>query len=78
MEDGDGWDHVSVSKVEGRTPLWREMCQIKNLFWSEDECVVQYHPAKKDYVNFAKNCLHLWKPTKEKLPTPPVGFVGPK
>lgn len=69
-EEGIHWEHVSVS-LSTRCPTWEEMCMVKDLFWAEDECVVQYHPAKKDYKNQHPYCLHLWKPTKQKIPMPP-------
>ena len=71
------WEHVSVSTTH-RTPNWTEMCFVKNLFWNEDECVIQYHPPKKDYVNCHPYCLHLWKPLKHVIPMPPPIMVGPK
>ncbi len=67
------WEHVSVS-LKNRCPTWEEMCFLKSLFWDDDECVVQYHPAKKDYVNIFKTCLHLWK-FKGHMPTPPKDYV---
>lgn len=70
--DGLGWEHVSVSRSD-RTPTWDEMCQIKDLFWDSEDCVVQYHPAKKDYVNVHNHCLHLWR--TEGIPTPPTFMV---
>ena len=70
--DGLGWEHVSVSRSD-RTPTWDEMCQVKALFWEESDCVVQYHPAKKDYINIHNNCLHLWR--TEGIPTPPTFMV---
>lgn len=78
--DGGGWKHVSVSlnNNPSTTPRWDAMCAIKDLFFNEDECVVQFHPAKKDYVNFHKGCLHLWKYLGGEFPTPPSIFVGPK
>ena len=30
--DGMDWEHVAVS-LPNRTPNWREMCFIKDLFW---------------------------------------------
>lgn len=72
-----GWEHVSVS-LGHRTPLWEEMCIVKDLFWNEDECVVQYHPPKAEYVNHHPHCLHLWKPINTQIPTPPSLLVGPK
>lgn len=77
--DGAGWEHVSVHIISNgieRTPTWSEMCRIKDLFWSENDCVVQYHPAKSEYVNTHKNTLHLWKPTIEVLPKPNPLMVG--
>lgn len=75
--DGAGWEHVSVS-LPKRCPTWEEMCAIKNLFWGEDDCVIQYHPAKKDYVNNHLYCLHLWRPTNASIPTPSTELVGVK
>lgn len=75
------WEHVSVSlwtkrgtRID-RCPTWDEMVWVKDLLFEEDEVVMQIHPKKEDYVNLAKNCLHLWKPVKEKIPTPPVVMV---
>lgn len=71
-----GWEHVSVSLV-GRTPNWKEMCFVKNLFWEEDELVIQYHPTKENYINHHPNCLHMWKPKEGTIPTPPRWMIGP-
>lgn len=73
--DQMGWEHVSVS-LPARCPTWEEMCFIKSLFWSEDDCVIQYHPPKSDYVNNHPYCLHLWRPIEQSLPTPPSFMVG--
>lgn len=75
--DGEGWEHVSVS-LPDRTPTWEEMHAIKGLFWGEEDCVVQYHPPKSDYVNAHPYCLHLWRPTEGTIPRPPSDLVGPK
>lgn len=75
--DGAGWDHVSVS-LPNRCPTWAEMCLVKDLFFSPEETVIQYHPASADYVNHHPFCLHLWKPQGIDLPKPPTYLVGPK
>lgn len=75
--DECGWEHVSVS-LQDRTPSWDEMCYIKDLFWGEDDCVVQYHPPKSEYVNMHEHCLHLWRPTRSQVPTPDSMMVGIK
>lgn len=78
--DGYGWQHVSVSKPQNPRcpPRWDHMCAVKELFWGEDVWVVQFHPAKADYVNNHAGCLHLWRPTEQPLPTPPANLTGVK
>ena len=73
--DQMGWEHVSVS-LPLRCPTWEEMCFIKSLFWDQDDCVIQYHPSEKDYVNNHPHCLHLWRPIGQEIPTPPSFMVG--
>lgn len=76
--NGGGWEHVSVSpanRKRKRAPTWEEMCEIKRMFFREDEMVVEYHPAKADYVNLHPLCLHLWRPTVMHMPKPPKIFV---
>jgi len=72
-----GWEHVSVS-TEKRIPNWTEMCFVKKLFWSPEECVVQFHPPESEYVNNHPNCLHLWRYTRGEFPLPPSILVGVK
>ena len=75
--EGMGWEHVSVS-LRNRCPTWNEMCLIKRLFWTDDETVIQYHPATEQYVNQHRYCLHLWRPIGVELPVPPAVLVGIK
>jgi hypothetical protein len=74
------WEHVSAkARIKGapiwRTPTWEEMCFIKDLFWDSNETVIQYHPAESNYINVHPAVLHLWKPTKEIIPMPPLECV---
>jgi hypothetical protein len=73
--DGAGWEHVSVSRKD-RTPTWDEMCQVKDMFWGPEDCVVQFHPPKSQYVNVHPNCLHLWRRVDSDFATPPMILVG--
>jgi len=75
--DGFGWEHVSVS-LKNRTPNWKEMCFIKDLFWNEEEMVVQFHPPRSEYVNNHENCLHLWRPKDNHIKLPDSRLVGVK
>ncbi len=79
--DGEGWEHVSVSLVDHHrtTPKWSVMCAIKELFWEDEDCVIQFHPPKSEYVNNHAGCLHLWRCTDgREQPRPPAEMVGVK
>lgn len=71
---GGGWEHVSVS-LKNRCPTWDEMCMVKEIFWKDDEVVVQFHPAKSEYVNIHPYCLHMWRKIGSEFETPPKAFV---
>ncbi len=76
--DGAGWEHVSVS-LPNRCPTWAEMAYIKDVFWDDTDCVVQFHPPRSEYVNNHAFCLHLWRAIDAQFPLPPsllVGFKG--
>ena len=71
---GEPWDHVSIS-TPNRCPFWDEMCWVKDLFFADEECVVQFHPPKANYVNNHPFVLHLWKPLVGTVPMPPQWCV---
>lgn len=73
------WQHVSVSfgaNVE-KTPSWKTMCLIKDLFFEPEDVVIQFHPAKSMNVNNHPGCLHLWRCTDgREQPMPSKWLVG--
>jgi len=71
----DEWEHVSVS-CGNRCPTWPEMCRIKELFWGDEEEVVQFHPPKSEYINCHPFTLHLWRQAGGHQ-RPPKILVGP-
>ena len=72
-----GWEHASVSPYVKRiTPSWEDMSKLKDIFWTDDETVIQIHPPKDMYVNNMPNCLHLWRCYYKEMVTPPSCFVG--
>jgi len=74
--DGGGWRHVSVSIDKcSQPPSWAIMCAVKDLFFEPEDCVIQFHPPKSDYVNNHTGCLHLWQPIGVPIPMPPKEFV---
>lgn len=54
------WRHVAVSHAD-RYPTWDELVEVRYRFFSEDAEVLQYLPAKNEYVNLHPNCFHLWQ-----------------
>ena len=76
---GGGWDHVSVSPYKKRiTPEWDDMCMLKDIFFNDDEAVIQIHPPAAEYVNNMTNCLHLWRYQDGPMVLPPSFMVGLK
>ena len=74
--DGEGWQHVSVSEERSRKPVpWDIMCKVKDLFFEDEDVVVQFHPKKSQYVNNHPGCLHLWRCTSKEFPTPEAIMV---
>ena len=74
---GAGWDHVSVSPYKkSYIPSWEDMCKIKDIFFKDEEAVIQIHPPKTEYVNNMPNCLHLWRCTYKDMVLPPSCLVG--
>ena len=72
---GSEWEHVSVSLAH-RCPTWEEMVFVKELFWSDDETVLQFHPKKSEYVNTHPFVLHLWRRRGVNVQLPPRDLVG--
>ena len=70
-----GWEHVSIS-CPGAVPSWSAMSFVKNLFWSDEETVVQFHPKKSAYINVHTHCLHLWKLANHDCLLPPKELIG--
>lgn len=78
--DGLGWQHVSVSFGKNPSiPSWSVMCAVKELFWDDEDYVIQFHPAKSRYVCNHPGVLHLWRCTDgREQPVPPDELVGIK
>lgn len=78
--DGMRWEHVSVHVYDTKqektyTPVWFEMCFVKDVFWGVNDCVIQYHAPRMVYVNNHKDTLHLWRQAGFNIPTPPMEMV---
>ena len=58
----DNLEHVSLMAKGNRIPTWDEMCEMKDIFWEDEEDVIQIHPRKSVYVDIV-NALHLYRPS---------------
>jgi hypothetical protein len=74
---GDGWEHVSVSKV-AKTPSWAEMEFVKRKFFKPGETAMQLHVPTADHISIHDHCLHIWRPVDQEIPRPPGWMVGLK
>lgn len=73
-----GWEHCSVhmQTVHGEiAPSWNEMSRVRDLFWGEDEVIMQLHVAGVNHIDINKHVLHLWKPLNQTIPLPPKELV---
>jgi hypothetical protein len=68
--DQFGWDHVSVTIEGNNSPNWEMLCYIKNLFFYDEETVVQFIPKKSAYISYSE-ALHLWRNQKIEYELPP-------
>ena len=73
--ESKGWEHVSVS-CTNRCPTWEEMCKVKDMFWRDDETVIEFHPRKESYVKAHPYCLHLWKMAETEYLLPPKELLA--
>jgi len=74
--EGLGWDHVSVS-LKHRCPMWAEMEFVRELFFRDDETVMQLSVPRRDHLSMHPFCLHLWRPNDgREIPRPPAELVG--
>ena len=87
VDDGSvsEWEHVSITvakkhngTLKSLIPTWDLMAMAKDLFWEEEETVVQFHPPKSQYVNNHEACLHLWKSKRQEYLVPPTELIGVK
>ena len=75
--DGEGWNHVSVTINRKECPTWEMMVKVKSLFWSDSDTVLQYHPARAEYIDCHPYCLHLWEPQNKAIPKPHTSMIAP-
>ena len=74
--NGEGWDHVSVSRVD-RCPWWEEMEHVRIHFFEDDETVMQLSVPRSEHLNCHPYCLHMWRPHNKRIPQPPAIMVAP-
>ena len=74
-DEGEKWDHVSVSLAD-RCPTWDEMEYVKRLFFKADETAFQLHvPGRAHINNDPIACISGGRWIAE-IPQPPGELVG--
>lgn len=73
--NGLDWDHVSVA-LSHRCPTWEEMEHVRELFFRDDETVMQLSVPRTEHINQHPYCLHWWRPQAATIPRPEVILVG--
>lgn len=73
--NGEGWDHVSVSR-RNRCPNWEEMEHVAALFFKDDETAMQLHVPRAEHLSLHPYCLHWWRPHDAAIPRPPSNMVA--
>ena len=72
--NGEGWDHVSVSRTD-RVPNWEEMEHVKRLFFEDWEVAMQLHrPARRPYQRASQ--LPAYVATAERIDPNAAGMDG--
>lgn len=75
--DGMGWEVVSFTYYKkNKTPTWDDSCYIKDLFWEEEEAVMQLHRPASLRVSERKFVIALMRPIEVEIPQPPVITLG--
>lgn len=71
---GNGWDHVSVSRVD-RCPTWEEMEFVREKFFFPAEVAFQLGISGNRKKNFHSYCLHWWRNQNTDPPLPERNMV---
>lgn len=66
MQNNKEYLHISVSR-EDKLPSWADMKTAKSIFIGTEKEAFHVLPKESEFVNFCKNCLHLWHDLSEDL-----------
>jgi hypothetical protein len=67
-QDGELWEHVSVSRADGTMPTWVQVRDVFHDVCGDDALGVIVVPPKSEHVNIAE-VAHVWRClTKRPLP----------
>ena len=54
------YNHVSFCCKH--SPTYKEMKTIKEIFFHDEDEVIQFFPRASEYINIKDDCYHLWEP----------------
>lgn len=58
------FNHVSI--VINHSPTYEELKAIKEVFFYDEDTVIQFFPSEREYVNIHEKCYHLWELVRSK------------
>jgi len=69
-----GWDRVRVLTAQPGAPTWADMCIVKDVFFGENETVIQVHPPDTHPAHLKRSAVRLvlWRPQMGGIPLPPA------
>lgn len=67
-QDGELWEHVSVSRRDGEMPMWEQVRDAFRDMCGDDALGIIVVPPKSEHVNIGE-VAHIWRcVTKRPLP----------
>lgn len=73
--DQDGWEMVSIAHCERPLTL-AEVDAIRDLFWSQDDVVIQFHFPHQDRKGQHRYAVKLWRRAGQDAQLPPRHLLG--
>lgn len=67
-QDGEVWEHISVSRKDGEMPTWEQVRDVFHEVCGDDALGIIVVPPKDEHVNIAE-VAHVWRClTKRPIP----------
>ena len=68
-QDGQVWEHVSLSRADGLMPTWEQLRDTFREVCGDDALGIVVIPPKSEHVNIAE-VAHAWRCLSQRRPVP--------